>query len=86
MEFGKDANGAFIQYTDNEGVLIKVLWVRNLKDIPTLAHEILHLVFNVLTEKGLEYNLGSEESYTYLMGFIMDQILNDRGQPVNIKF
>ncbi len=79
--FNSDTNGAFIKNQE-----YNIIWLRDLKNIPTIAHEVLHMVFDVANSKGLEYSLGSEESYTYLIAFIIDQILNDRGDKESIKF
>ncbi len=39
-----------------------------------LAHEILHLVFDIMRHIGMEYNRGSEEAYTYLMGRLYTEV------------
>lgn len=48
-------------------------FVRLRKDylISTVAHEMLHCVFYILNGKGMEYNDGSEEAYTYLLEYLM---------------
>lgn len=79
--FDKYTNGSFIE---RDGTYF-ILWLRDLSDMSTLSHEVLHLVFHVMRSKGVELSTSSEESYTYLMGFVVDQILNDRGKGVKVK-
>lgn len=52
-----------------------VIWVESLKNIPAIAHEALHIAGGVLEARGLKYNEGSEEAYTYTMEFILERTL-----------
>ena len=40
----------------------------------TIAHESLHATFRITRMLGNKLNRGSEESYTYLLGYIVDNI------------
>lgn len=40
-----------------------------------VSHEALHATFSILTARGLEYCTHSEESYTYLQGYLVEHIL-----------
>ena len=39
-----------------------------------LSHEILHMVFGLLRDRGLSHSTKSEETYTYLQGFLTQRI------------
>lgn len=43
--------------------------------IHVVSHECLHATFNILTLRGVEYSIKSEETYTYLQGYLLEQIL-----------
>lgn len=55
------------------------LWMKDTPDtidaIAVMNHEILHIVFMIMAEVGIEYSLESEEAYTYLMQFLTNSIL-----------
>lgn len=53
-----------------------LLWVESLKNVPAIAHEALHIAAGVLEARGLKYNAGSEEAYTYTMEFILSAVLS----------
>ncbi len=57
-----------------------LLWVESLQNVPTLAHEALHIAAGVLEVRGLRYNEGSEEAYTYTMEFILRSVLNAKAR------
>lgn len=38
----------------------------------TLAHENFHLVHNICTHHGIEFNSGANEPYAYLTGYLFD--------------
>lgn len=40
-----------------------------------LAHELLHATFNVLEDVDIAYNDDNQEVYTYLLQYLMQQIL-----------
>ncbi|MDR1018975.1 MAG: hypothetical protein LBM02_09785 [Lachnospiraceae bacterium] len=40
----------------------------------TLSHEVLHTVFAMMKHLGIKYSDKSEESFTYLNGYIMEEI------------
>lgn len=47
--------------------------------ISVLGHELLHATFNMLDYVGAEYRYnGSNEPYTYLLGFLLEQALNTK--------
>ena len=56
-----------------------VLWVPKPPTDPEthgyFAHEIAHVVFSILTHKGMWHTTSSEESYTYLMQYLTKEIL-----------
>lgn len=46
----------------------------NYYQIGAIAHDALHCVISILHLAGLELNDGSEEAYTYLLGYIVTKI------------
>ena len=61
-------------YHDDE--IIHVIWVNQVKDIPTLSHEVFHVVHEILKAKGLFLHDASEEAYCHLLHFILCKILD----------
>lgn len=51
------------------------IWVKDPHNVPTLAHEALHITARVLRDRGLSLTVESEEAYTYVLGSIMSQSL-----------
>ena len=51
----------------------KLIYISDIKNINVLVHEVMHLVFNILTERGIYLNYGEEqindEPFTYLVGY-----------------
>lgn len=45
------------------------------EELPTLAHEALHLTGHVLRTAGVAHTLETEEAYTYYMGWIIRESL-----------
>lgn len=45
-----------------------------IEKLGTLNHEILHAVFFILKKVGVVYSIESEESYTYLYGYLTEKI------------
>lgn len=53
-----------------------VIWVRSISDIPTLAHEALHVVSTLLLDRGVRHSAETEESYCYTLGYLLKMIRN----------
>lgn len=52
-----------------------VIWVRTLKDIPCLLHEVMHATFAIMFHRGLKLSWKSDEAYTYTAEDLMRRIL-----------
>ncbi len=52
-----------------------LLWLADLTDIPSLAHEALHVTAGVLEARGMTLTRESEEAYTYTLEDIIRQTL-----------
>lgn len=59
-----------------------VIWLRDFKNIPALAHEALHVAAGILDSRGLKFSDDSEEAYTYTMEDIIRQILRAKWRVV----
>ena len=44
------------------------------KDIGVVSHESLHATYRVMESIGVEHNQGSEEAFTYLLGYIVEKV------------
>lgn len=53
-----------------------VLYLRDL-NIPTITHELLHIVNMMYQDMGIEYDLNNDEPAAYLIEHIMRKILNE---------
>ena len=52
-----------------------IIWMKDINDIPVLAHEVLHAVFAILESRGLLHCDSSEEAYTYTLSNLLGRIL-----------
>lgn len=56
------------------------------RDIPdlvnTISHEAFHFVFTVLDHAGLKLSYKSEEAYTYLIGYVVEEIYRGIVEPL----
>lgn len=63
----------------NENADVQVIWMRSMDNVPALAHEIAHLVFYVLGERGVPSAHGSDEAFAYLHTFFMKRAMDAAG-------
>lgn len=52
------------------------LYIKDTDNIPVLAHEVLHMIFDMLESKGLSLCDESEEAYTYSFEFWLTLVLS----------
>lgn len=74
---GMSLNGAgkFFIVQDELFCLVRLRYYPdNVNDIGTLAHEVLHAVAQTFNDMGLCLNEGSEEAYTYMMGYLIREV------------
>lgn len=71
--------GARYLYHREEGIdYIHIFKQDNIPDlIDKLSHEVLHFVHCLLDRRGFTLTDSSEEAYTYLMGYIMKNIIEE---------
>lgn len=68
---GVHANGhAWVWY----GV-VAIMWVKSLKMVPELVHEVVHVVSGILEGRGMKFTRDSEEAYTYAVEHLLRMIL-----------
>ena len=48
------------------------------EEIDTIAHEIFHLVGNILHSRGIKYNKNKDEPYAYLTGYLVKEFIKFR--------
>lgn len=66
------------------GVVVYLPHFRGIaRDIATLAHELLHATNGILKEVGVSPCNKSEEAYTYLLGYLTEEVL--RGMEITIS-
>ena len=66
MPIDGNALGLYDDFHDIKGDWIRVLWVKNRNDLPTLVHEVTHLVLNIFTQRYIRiYDTSHNEHFTY---------------------
>ena len=63
-----------------------LLWVQDIKDVPALAHEALHVAAGVIESRGMKHTPESEEAYTYTMEHIIRCGLSRKGWASSRRF
>lgn len=46
-----------------------IIWVRNLNDTQTLVHEVLHLTYKILDDRGVVLSNDNNEAVAYYLSF-----------------
>lgn len=59
-----------------------VVWVEDITDTATLAHEVMHAVFGMLAYRGLKHSAESEEAYTYTVSYILESLRTGKWKKV----
>ena len=70
--YDDETEGIYSYFPEQE---LYFMWVKDDKNIAILAHEILHLVFELLHRKGITYCSESEEAFTYDFQWWLETIL-----------
>jgi len=55
------------------------IWVREEDDVATIAHECLHASIFILGNAGISLTESSEEAYTYLLSYFVDEFSKKDG-------
>ena len=67
---------------EKDGSIVCVVWLRrfdpkhHFADIGVLVHEVQHLVFKVMRDKGVDASRASEEAWAYLFEFYVSTFLD----------
>lgn len=65
----------------NDGGYNPVLWVdssfKKNRLIGTLSHELTHAIYWILSDRGIEHTMETEEVYCYMMQFCLEEILKE---------
>lgn len=73
---------AFFKCTTKDQRNVFVIWIKKSRDIPTIAHEITHLVFEVFKERGIPNSYQNQESFAYYHAYWMEQIITSERKTV----
>lgn len=73
-----DGQGRFICTRHDTSGLFVVIWLKPSADVPTMAHEALHATWYLLKDKGLRLSEDSEEAYTYMLEWLLREIMTRR--------
>lgn len=74
-DFWSGANKGFCyQFKGGQILIVLPKLPDTIERLGTLNHEILHAVFFTLKKVGVVYSNESEESYTYLYGYLTEKI------------
>lgn len=71
-EISPTVNGGVGEYL-SKGQTVHVIWLKNSK-FHILAHECFHAAYHILRDRGVYLTDGSEESFAYLMDFLIQEI------------
>lgn len=71
-EFQWGVAHTFARKFDN-GNIIYGVWVKDLKNLETLAHEVFHLVNFVLNDRHVKFDPENDEAYAYLIEYFFKQ-------------
>jgi len=69
-------------HDDLEGMMLGfdndnfVIWLKNKKDIATLSHELIHVLFHFLKNYEINLTENTEELFAYYMSYVMDKYLS----------
>jgi len=61
---------------ENNGIVVHVIWIRDKNSIATIAHEALHCAISILEDRGVKYGKDNDESLCYLLGQIVNEVLD----------
>lgn len=68
----------FVAEDEDTGGNSLCIWLKDLDSLGTIAHEAMHFAIDLLERKGLKFSKDSEEAYTYLTDYIVEQIISAR--------
>lgn len=60
-------------YTPKNGC--PFIWIKSLKNIPHLCHEITHACYGILENRGVTVDAENHEALTYLQTFLLKRVL-----------
>lgn len=55
---------------------LSIIWLRDIKDINSVAHETYHLVMDILDKRGIPIIKENDEVGAYLLGYYVEKICN----------
>ena len=67
------ASGCATVYERDDGNVIYWLWTKK-KNISHLAHEIFHVIYFSLSDRGFRLSDESQEAFAYQIEFLMDKV------------
>ena len=55
-----------------------IVWLKDLKNITTMSHELLHATSFILRDRGLKHTYDTEEAYTYTFTDLLDKVMKNK--------
>ena len=71
----KDEDAAFFTCTTRDNRHVYIIWSKKSRNIPTVTHEIIHLIHEVFNNRGIPTTYKNQEAMAYYMDFWIKQIL-----------
>lgn len=71
IEFDKTIKGRTIFLENNA----QIVWLRDGRNFPVLAHEMLHATAFILGKVGIEFSEKTDEVYAYLQQYLIEQAI-----------
>jgi len=75
IEVMKERKGFCHQVYEEDGTIKLLVWVRDINDMITLSHEIIHATWYIQKFTGFNFSYESQEMQCYLHDYIVEQIL-----------
>jgi len=74
---GPASVGKYAIVEENEDIYF-TMWVRDKRDYESIAHEAMHITHGILQRAGIWLTDSSVETYTYLIGYIVKKITENK--------
>lgn len=73
--FKEESKNWFGAYLNNPEANLYCIVLSKDVTINTISHECFHAVMHILREKGIVYSAKSEECFAYVLGWLVDQVM-----------
>jgi oligoendopeptidase F len=68
--------GGFYSTFSNELGQIYFIWVEDKDDVPTLVHEIYHMINSIFEDREVHHGLQNQETFAYYLSYWTKKFIN----------